>query len=54
MPKATTLILDENSIKQGKIMAAIKGVSLSAFLRATIAEKFEAFQKDALERNTLY
>jgi len=46
MGKPTTLLLDERSIKEGKILAALKGISLSALMRQMIHEQFKEFEKD--------
>ena len=54
MPKVTTLVLDEVSIKEGRILAAVQGVSLSALMREMIHDRFKKYEKSALERNTLY
>jgi len=54
MPKATCLILNEDVIKQGRILAAVKGLSLSALMRQMIHDSFQQFEKERLEHNRSY
>jgi len=54
MPKTTTLRLSEDAIKQGKILAAVQGLSLSALLREMIHARFAKFEKERSEHNRPY
>jgi len=46
MTKVTSLSLDDESIKQGKILAAYKGLSLSSFVRMTLKDLYKEFEKE--------
>src|SRR5262249_26149761 len=54
MPRNTTLRLSEDIVKQGKILAAVQGVSLSSLIRQMIYDSFQQFEKERLEQNRPY
>ena len=45
MTKVTSLSLDDESIAQGKILAAYKGLSLSSFVRMTLKDLYRQFEE---------